>query len=314
MSAADSRLAPYRGRFAPSPTGPLHAGSVVAALASWLDARAHRGQWLVRIEDTDTPRCAAGAAALILRQLACLGLQPDEPVQWQSKRTLHYEAALNVLCAKGHAYGCACSRQDIERALAAAGQARERHAMAVYPGTCRAGTQGRGVRAWRARVQGMNDWRWHDRRLGSQQQDLEAQIGDFVIKRSDGLWAYQLAVVVDDGLQGITHVVRGEDLADNTPRQQHLQNLLGLPTPDYLHTALVLSPDGQKLSKQTGAQAVDVHDPLHALRAAARVLELEVGGDNPAAVEEPTVNRWLELAIEAWGQRWCRTAPALGRL
>jgi glutamyl-Q tRNA(Asp) synthetase len=306
-------LAPYRGRFAPSPTGPLHAGSVVAALASWLDARAHGGSWLVRIEDTDKPRCVNGADAFILHQLACLGLQPDEPVQWQSKRTLHYETALKELCAKGHAYGCACSRQDIERALAAAGHARERHAMAVYPGTCRAGLQGTEVRAWRVRVQGMKNWRWLDRRLGPQQQDLETQVGDFVVKRSDGLWAYQLAVVVDDGLQGITHVVRGEDLADNTPRQQHLQHLLGLPRPHYLHTGLVRSHDGQKLSKQTGAQAVDVRNPLQALRAAARVLELDVACDDSAVGQDTAVSRWLELATEAWGQRWCAAAATRGR-
>ena len=258
----------YRGRFAPSPTGPLHAGSLVAALASWLDARAHGGQWLVRIEDVDGPRCPAGMDQIILGQLDALGLRPDEPPVWQSRRGVLYEAALNRLMASGHAYGCACTRAEI----AAAAGPRPRHGELVYPGTCRSGTNGRPVRAWRLRVEGRVDW--HDRRLGAQSQDLEAEVGDFVLKRADGLWAYQLAVVVDDAAQGITDVVRGEDLADNTPRQIALQRALGLPTPRYLHTPLVLAADGHKLSKQNGAAALDLSDPAARLRAAAQSLGL----------------------------------------
>jgi len=294
----------YRGRFAPTPSGPLHAGSIVAALGSWLDARAHRGQWLVRIEDTDGPRCVAGADEAILAQLQALGLVSSEPVQWQSHRTAHYQQALAQLRSQGHAYGCACSRQDVDLATTALGQRRARHAGTVYPGTCRAGTQGRPPRAWRIRVDAGAPLVWEDRRLGPQQQDLEQEVGDFVAQRADGVWAYQLAVVVDDALQGITHVVRGEDLADNTPRQIHLQGLLGLPSPRYLHTALVRASDGQKLSKQTGAEPVDSSRPLDALRQAAQVLDLDVAQiDRSAGGEGP---RWLECAVQAWGCRWCR--------
>lgn len=323
MSVVSVDRAPYRGRFAPTPSGPLHAGSVVAALASWLDARAHGGQWLVRIEDTDTPRCVAGADQLILHQLETLGLRPDEPVQWQSRRTAHYQAALTRLQDQGWAYGCACSRADIERALDAAGLARVRHASAVYPGTCRSGTQGKPARAWRVRVEdgeateGDAAWQWTDRRLGPQCQHLATEVGDFVVQRADGLWAYQLAVVVDDALQGITDVVRGEDLADNTPRQQWLQQRLGFPTPRYLHTPLVLAADGQKLSKQTGAQAVDLSAPLKVLMEAAQVLELEVAPPAPngaraqgltlgAASSRQDVERWLTSATQAWARRWVR--------
>ncbi len=258
----------YRGRFAPSPTGPLHAGSLVAALASWLDARAQGGQWLLRIEDVDGPRCPPGMDEVILGQLAALGLMPDEPPNWQSRRGELYQAALDRLIASGQAYGCACTRAEI----AAAAGPRPKHGELVYPGTCRHGTNGRPVRAWRYQVQGRVDWQ--DRRLGSQSQDLEAEVGDFVLKRADGLWAYQLAVVVDDAEQGITDIVRGEDLADNTPRQIALQRALGLPTPRYLHTPLVLAADGHKLSKQNGAAAIDLGDPAARLREAAAHLGL----------------------------------------
>ncbi|MFL6691647.1 MAG: tRNA glutamyl-Q(34) synthetase GluQRS, partial [Ramlibacter sp.] len=264
---------PYRGRFAPSPTGPLHAGSLVAALASWLDARAHGGDWLVRIEDVDRPRCVPGADATILEQLAACGLVPDEPPQWQSGRGALYQSALDRLVAEGQAYPCACSRKDIEDALAAQGRPRVRGREAAYPGTCRHGLHGRTARAWRLRVPD-GIVHWTDRRLGAQQQDVASEVGDFVLRRADGLWAYQLAVVVDDAEQRITHVVRGADLADNTPRQIVLQRALGLPTPAYLHTPLVLAADGEKLSKQNGAQAIDVSHPLGELNAAAAVLGL----------------------------------------
>ncbi|MES3000532.1 MAG: tRNA glutamyl-Q(34) synthetase GluQRS [Pseudomonadota bacterium] len=263
----------YIGRFAPSPTGPLHAGSLVAALASWLDARAHAGRWLVRIEDVDTPRCMPGAAEHILRQLTDCALVPDQQPVWQSARGQVYQQALDRLVEQGRAYPCACSRKDIERALAALGRPHERNAELVYPGTCRDGLHGKPARAWRFRtVPGIVTW--CDRRLGMQQQDVEREVGDFVLKRADGLWAYQLAVVVDDAAQGITHVVRGEDLADNTARQLQLQEALNFRAPEYLHTPLVLGTNGEKLSKQNGAQAVDTSDPIASLNAAAHALDL----------------------------------------
>ena len=223
----NASAAAYVGRFAPSPTGPLHAGSLVAALASWLDARAHGGTWLVRIEDIDSPRCVPGADRLILTQLATCGLLPDASPVWQSQRGARYAQALERLIAQGQAYGCACTRADIARAHEAAGVRKEKHGELVYPGTCRpnaqgaqAGLQGRTPRAWRLLVPpgdaGLIHWR--DRRLGPQSQALDTAVGDFVVKRADGLWAYQLAVVVDDAAQGITHIVRGEDLAEGWKR------------------------------------------------------------------------------------------------
>jgi len=289
----------YRGRFAPSPTGPLHAGSLVAALASWLDARAHGGTWLVRIEDVDTPRCVPGADALILSQLAQCALRPDAPPVWQSQRGSHYQAALDALAAAGQVYPCGCTRRDIALALEAAGQGKPRHGELVYPGTCRHGLHGKPPRATRVRSCDAREADividWHDRRLGAQRQNLTQAVGDFVLHRADGLWAYQLAVVVDDALQGITHVVRGEDLADNTPRQVHLQRLLGTPTPAWLHTPLVLGANGEKLSKQNGAAPLDLDDPVRALRDAARVLGLD-----PQARD---VDALLAECITPWRQR-----------
>ena len=292
---------PYIGRFAPSPTGPLHAGSLVAALASWLDARAHGGRWLVRIEDVDGPRCSAAAAEVILQQLACCGLLPDEPPVWQSSRGGAYAAVLAGLIGARQAYPCACSRSDIEQVLAERGCLPGRHRLAVYPGTCRDGLHGKPARAWRLRIADTPDQArsmdWQDRRLGAQSQDLAAEVGDVVLRRADGLWAYQLAVVVDDGWQGISHIVRGEDLADNTARQIHLQQLLGLATPAYLHTPLVRAADGQKLSKQTGAEALTLADPLAELRGAAAVLGLP-----PLAARN--LADWLATACQAWAQTW----------
>jgi glutamyl-Q tRNA(Asp) synthetase len=289
----------YLGRFAPSPTGPLHAGSLVAALASWLDARAHNGQWLVRIEDIDTSRCVEGADQRILQQLAACGLVADGEPTWQSQRTHLYETALAQLVNKGWVYPCGCSRKEIEDAYVAQGQDVARHSAAVYPGTCRGGLQGKPARAWRLHVQAVIDalrlpktLEWHDRRMGLQQQDVSKAVGDFVLKRADGLWAYQLTVVVDDADQGITHIVRGEDLCDNTARQILLQKALGLPTPIYLHTPLVLGENGEKLSKQNGAQALDLRDPLAALNRAAVVLGLEAC--------RGSVGEALERWIQAW--------------
>ncbi|MDL5033983.1 tRNA glutamyl-Q(34) synthetase GluQRS [Pelomonas sp. APW6] len=295
--------APYRGRFAPSPTGLLHAGSLVAALASWLDARAHGGQWLVRIEDHDQGRCVPGADAAILGQLQALSLVPDEPPVWQSRREPLYAAALQRLIDGGWAYGCDCTRKSIAEALAAREMERPRHGELVYPGTCRhRHLPAAQARAWRllstADRAGWQDLTldWQDRRLGPQWQNLTQAVGDFVLRRADGLWAYQLCVVVDDAAQGITDVVRGEDLADNTPRQIRLQQLLDLPQPRYLHSPLVRGANGEKLSKQNGAQALDLADPLAALRSAGAVLGLP-----PLPGERP--GDWLAAAVAAWAAR-----------
>jgi glutamyl-Q tRNA(Asp) synthetase len=224
-------LSVYVGRFAPTPSGPLHAGSLVAALASWLDARAHGGRWLVRIEDVDGPRTMPGAEAEILRQLHALGLAPDATALRQSERGALYERALQRLRDANRAYPCGCTRKAIEAELAALGQPAQRGTEVIYPGTCRNGLNGKPARAWRLRCGDDVNIEWHDRRLGTQRQDVTHSVGDFVLQRADGPWAYQLAVAVDDAAQGVTDIVRGEDLADNTARQIHLQRLLGMPTP-----------------------------------------------------------------------------------
>lgn len=289
----------YIGRFAPSPTGPLHAGSLVAALASWLDARAHNGQWLVRIEDIDTPRCVKGADQRILEQHSACGLVADSEPKWQSQRTHLYENALSHLINKGWVYPCGCSRKEIEDVYVSQGQDIARDSAAIYPGTCRDGLNGKPARAWRLNVQAVMEalhlpqtLQWYDRRMGHQQQDVAREVGDFVLKRADGLWAYQLAVVVDDADQGITHVVRGEDLHDNTARQILLQKALGLPTPIYMHTPLEMGENGEKLSKQNGALALDLRDPLATLNKAAKVLRL-----NPCETS-------MEDALYEWTQAW----------
>ena len=291
----------YVGRFAPSPTGWLHAGSMVAALASWLDARAHGGRWLVRIEDVDGPRCIAGAEDAILRQLAECGLHPDAPPVRQSDRGALYAQALERLHAAGLAYGCRCTRREIAQALQARGLGRERHGDLVYPGTCRPGgpqpvpwPEARAVRLLTCADDGRDTViDWTDRRLGAQRQNVSQEVGDFVLRRADGLWAYQLAVVVDDAAQGVTDIVRGEDLADNTPRQILLRRHLGLPQPRHLHTPLVLAADGQKLSKQNGAAPVDTGRPAEVLAAAARALGLDLAeGLSADAVRAEALRQW----------------------
>jgi glutamyl-Q tRNA(Asp) synthetase len=275
----------YRGRFAPSPTGPLHAGSLVAALASYLDAKAHSGKWLVRVEDVDTPRCIPGADLAILQQLAALGLVPDEPPVYQSQRSHLYQAALDRLITDKQVFPCSCSRKDVAAAIAKANPlAKPRHGELVYPGTCRHGmTQALAPSAqpaWRFITSG----------------EVKNQIGDFVLKRADGCFTYQLAVVVDDALQGITHVVRGTDLLDNTPRQIALLQALGYLKPQYLHTPLVKAEDGEKLSKQNGAAALDVTNPMTALNLAANILGL---------LEQ---TRSVEAALSSWTIEWEKLA------
>lgn len=281
------------GRFAPSPTGPLHLGSLVAAMASWLDARANGSRWLVRLEDIDRPREVRGAAQQILGALASHGFRWDGPVVRQSERTALYERAFERLRAQGSIYPCGCSRRDVE-AMGAAVDGAPRSP--IYPGTCRHGLGDRPVRAWRMRVP-RGDHAFDDRAAGRVSQDLAREVGDFVVRRADGFWAYQLAVVVDDAQQGVTDVVRGADLLDSTPRQRLLQDALGLPHPRTLHVPLVLGADGRKLAKSNGATALDPATPLPALLEAARHLHLAVGAASGVA------DFW-EQATAAWTRRW----------
>lgn len=249
---------PYRGRFAPSPTGPLHFGSLIAAVASFLEARTRNGDWLVRIEDIDPPREIPGAADAILRTLEAFGLHWDETVHYQRHHLKAFTAALTRLTEQGDTYPCACSRSELAATVS-------HHHPQYYPGTCREGLPaGRTTQALRVDSRGDPVY-FEDRVQGPQYQDLEHDIGDFIVRRADALIAYQLAVVVDDAKQGITQIVRGSDLLDSTPRQLHLQRLLGLPRPDYAHLPLAVDAEGIKLSKQNGAHALDTQHPVIAL-------------------------------------------------
>ena len=297
----------YRGRFAPSPTGPLHAGSLVAALGSWLDARKNGGKWLLRIEDIDTPRTILGADEQIQAQLLACGLCWDEELTYQSKRQELYQNALERLGELKLLYPCTCSRQTIANDLARLGIQTPRNQEMVYPGTCRPDSLESESPpsletpkfAWRIALPTNCHIEFEDLRLGQQSQDLNQEVGDFVLRRNDGLFTYQLAVVVDDAEQGITHIVRGEDLLSNTARQIHLQNVLGLPTPQYLHLPLVLDEHGEKLSKQTLATQINTQDAKHALaelRKAATHLGLRGLPDG----EDITIAEWLLAATHAW--------------
>ncbi len=280
----------YRGRFAPSPTGPLHFGSLVAAAGSYLDARAHSGKWLVRIEDLDPPRNVPGAADDILRALEALGMQWDGEVLYQSTRNDAYDTALKKLRTKNLLYPCACSRREI------ADSATEGIDGPVYPGTCRNGLQaGRAARSERALTRGAMI-EFCDTVQGRITQNVERLIGDFVVRRADGFYAYQLAVVVDDAAQGITNIVRGADMLNSTPRQIWLQQLLGLITPRYAHLPVAVNVMGEKLSKQTLAQAVDTTAPVPALNAALAFL-----GQEPVADCAPhDAAEFWKRAITGW--------------
>jgi glutamyl-Q tRNA(Asp) synthetase len=253
-----SEPAPYRGRFAPSPTGPLHFGSLLAAFGSWLLARHAGGQWWVRVEDLDPPREVRGAAEAQLKTLAAFGLESDGPVLWQSQRHAAYQQALDELLASGAAFACHCSRSDL---AATGGVHRQCVARRERPDP-----------AIRLRAPEGTVVTFIDGLQGGVQQDVAAEVGDFVLRRADGCWAYQLAVVVDDAAQGITDVVRGADLLDSTARQILLQRMLGLPTPRYLHLPLIVDTHGQKLSKSMAALPVDAKDPLPAIKLAWRAL------------------------------------------
>ncbi len=274
----------YLGRFAPSPTGALHAGSLATALGSWLDARAHQGKWLLRIEDLDLPRCMPGSDKIIISQLAACGLHWDGEIVYQSKRTHLYQAALDQLIQQQLAFACRCTRKQIEDAWLALGKKKQKHEELIYPGTCRDRQDIVEPCAWRLTVK---------------DEELRQSVGDFVLKRADGIFTYQLAVVVDDALQGITHIVRGADLLDNTPRQIYLQEQLAYPRPQYLHLPLVLNEQHEKLSKQTQAPAVATdssENALNALRAAGQHLGLS----NPELFKNKdwSISQWLENATQ----------------
>jgi len=280
----------YRGRFAPSPTGPLHFGSLVAAVASYLDAKSRGGEWLVRIEDLDPPRVVAGAIDDILRALEACGMQWDGALVYQSTRFDAYHAALHRLRALGLAYPCACSRREIADSAVGGIEG------PVYPGTCRNGlAPGKLARAWRINTRGATI-DFDDAIQGRVRQNLETEIGDFVLYRADGVFAYQLAVVIDDTEQGITDVVRGADLLGSTPRQIYLQRLLDLPTPRYCHVPVAVNAAGEKLSKQTLAAPIDAVQPQPALTAALRFLG-QPPPDDLARAHVDTIWQW---AITNW--------------
>ncbi|HEU0230247.1 MAG TPA: tRNA glutamyl-Q(34) synthetase GluQRS [Burkholderiaceae bacterium] len=298
----------YVGRFAPSPSGPLHEGSLVAAMAGFLDARVHAGRWLLRIEDIDEPRTVPGADRLIMRQLRALGMEWDGGPVWQSRRHALYQRSFDALKAAGGVYGCACTRRDIELALAAQGPGTAKQAAGglrerPYPGTCRNGlAPGRRTRAWRFRVPDGVE-RFDDRWQGRQSQDVARDVGDFVLKRADGLWAYQFVVVVDDSHQGVTDIVRGADLLDSTARQRVLARALGLECPRTLHVPLVLDDRGLKLSKQNHAPALDERKPVDTLNAAWRRLGFET-------LPVSGVPEFWIRARTIWGRRFGAASPA----
>lgn len=299
MSAA----APYRGRFAPSPTGPLHFGSLIAALASCLEARSRGGEWLLRVEDIDTPRNVPGAADAILSTLEAFGFAWDGPVLYQSSRLPAYEAALDVLRGRGLVYPCACSRSEI----AAAACRTAVDGGLVYPGTCRSGLRpGSGARAWRLRVDEAVV-AFADRLQGVVEQRLADEVGDFVLRRADGIHAYQLAVVVDDASQGITDIVRGADLLASTPRQLWLQQCLAYPRPSYAHLPVATNPTGEKWSKQTLAPALAAGKASSELVRALRFL----GQPAPPGLAAATVREVWDWALANWSFAAIPRLPAI---
>ncbi len=280
----------YRGRFAPSPTGPLHFGSLVAAVGSYLDAKQRHGIWIVRMEDLDMPRCMPGAADDILRILEAFGLHSDEPILYQSQRTVAYEEALENLKTAGMVFPCCCTRKEI------ADSAIDGIEGPVYPGTCRGGIpSGRDARAWRVRTYNYAVT-FDDTLQGRISQQLEREVGDFVVMRADGLFAYQLAVVIDDAYQNITHVVRGADLLHSTTRQVFLQQLLAKPTPRYMHLPTAVNKDGEKLSKQTLAPAIGRNNVVATLIEVLSFLKQQP----PVELLQCNIEEVLKWAVSQW--------------
>ena len=280
----------YRGRFAPSPTGPLHFGSLIAAVASYLDAKSRGGEWLVRVEDLDPPRVVRGAADAILNTLEACGMQWDGAIVHQSTRSDAYHSALHRLRQRGVIYPCACSRREIADSAVAGIEG------PVYPGTCRGGiAAGKTAHALRVDTRGV-DIVFDDAVQGPVRQNLETAIGDFVLYRADHVFAYQLGVVVDDAEQGITDIVRGADLLDSTPRQIFLQQLLGYALPRYAHIPVAVNAQGEKLSKQTRALAIDANAPLPALVAVLRFL----GHAPPREIAEALEARSAAATAPLW--------------
>jgi glutamyl-Q tRNA(Asp) synthetase len=283
----------YRGRFAPTPSGPLHFGSLVAATGSYLEAKSHRGEWRVRIDDLDPPRVALGATDSILRCLEALGFEWDGPVLYQSRRLPAYHAALHRLSRLALVYPCACTRKEI------ADSANSSCEQPVYPGTCRDVLRpGRAARALRLNVCGMRI-ALEDRLLGRQYRDLEREAGDFILYRADRVYAFHLASAVDDGEQGMTDVVRGADLLESSVRQAQLMRLLALPVPRYVHLPVAVDRMGEKLSKQTKAAPVDPTRPLSVLQAVWRFLNQALPDDLGGA----TIQEFWRYAIDRWDLR-----------
>jgi glutamyl-Q tRNA(Asp) synthetase len=307
MSESASNATHYRGRFAPSPTGALHFGSLIAAAGSYLEARTRAGEWLVRIEDLDPPRVESGAVDDILRALEACGMHWDGEIVYQSARDDAYHAALHELKQRGRVYPCACSRREIaDSALSGI----EGH---VYPGTCRSGLPpGKTARALRLDTRGATV-EFADALQGPVAQNLETDSGDFVLYRADGVFAYQLAVVVDDAEQGVTDIVRGADLLDSTPRQIFVQRLLGLPRVRYMHLPVVVNERGEKLSKQTRAEPIDFDHPVPALVAALHFL----GQDPPLALASASPGELWQWALANWRVERiprARQRPAISRM
>ena len=298
LKALDAGRA-YVGRFAPSPTGPLHAGSLQTALASWLDARAHKGKWLLRIEDVDAPRCSIDAAYGIINCLAAHGLQPDGAVGWQSQRRERYDRAIDQLQSAGLLYLCSCSRSRIAAALRESGWVDAPHRERPYPGLCRQRMRSTGAGALRLCVNA-EEIAWEDRRLGSQAETLALSLGDFVLRRADGIDSYHLAVVVDDEADGVTDVVRGDDLLASTARQIALQRHLGYRGLRYLHLPVLRDSHGEKLSKQQGAAALSPENAASNLRAAAERLGLgRLPGASVPELLAQAVARWSHIFVAA---------------
>ncbi len=292
MNTLEALSKSYVGRFAPSPTGPLHVGSLVAAMASYVDALAHNGRWLLRIEDVDAARCSLESERIIRAQLDAYGFAQQGEVLRQSERALTYDRALRTLIEGGHIYACRCTRKTLESAP------KNSDGETIYPGTCRHANIALNAphTALRLNTASAPPITFVDREFGEATQQLATEIGDFVVRRSDGVYAYQLAVVVDDAEQGVTHVVRGADLLGNTARQVFLQQALDVATPRYLHVPIVRNHSGEKLSKQTRAAPISVepHDVLPTLHIAWRHLKPD------AVIDARSIGEFWQRATELW--------------